>query len=552
MGLLTVALSVPAVKAQSADNCESMYLPGDSALFEFVETRQQVDFNRFAGMKIAGFEYVTLPVFNENNPAEDNWLFRLGNRLHIETQPATLMRQMIVKPGESLQPDRIAENERLLRDNAYLIDAMILPHKVCGDALSLLVVVRDVWTLIPSAAAGRTGGETSSRAGLSESNLLGTGQTVSVGYFDNEDRSGTTFFYANPHLIADHTALTLGLEDNSDGDIRRLSLERPFYELDSTWAAGLQYFDADYIETIEQQDQELNKYRIQRQQWQAYYGWSAGLSNNTVQRWRAGLATDERQYEAVDAAVSAPPEDLRLRYPFLEWSWLEDRYATLTNFVHSHRNEDVLVGFAHRLNVGYASESLDSSQDAWVFAADSGYTASYGEHHLMRWLATLDGHYNRDLNRVENTLYSVRGEYYHFTDPQNRWYTRLTYSGGRNLNPEEALTSGGGETLRGYADDYQRGNRQWVYTLERRYFSERHFLQLAYLGAAAYIDAGRTWDTENSQQNNDTLANIGLGLRASPSKFSVTRVLHLDIAWPLVNRDEVDDYQIIISARVDF
>lgn len=533
-------------------DCKPGYREGDPALFEFVETRQQVDFQRYAGMRIASIDFITLPVFNERNPAEDRWLFRLANRLHIDTRSSTLSQQMIIAPGDTLQPERIAENERLLRENNYLIDAMILPQTVCADELHLLVVVRDVWTLIPSASAGRTGGETSSRAGLSESNLLGAGQTISLGYFDNEDRSGSTFFYSNPHIVGNHTHLQLGLEDNSDGDVTTASLARPFYKLDSTWAAGVEYFNHNFIETIELNDQELNKYRIRQERAEVFYGWSRGLVDNSVQRWRAGFASDDRQYESVDALNSQPGEDVTLRYPFVEWSWLEDRYTTLTNFVHSHRNEDVLVGFSHRVNLGYASEQWDSSQDAWVLSANTGYTASAGEHHLLRIKAAVDGHYNRDAGRAENTLYSLRGEYYHFPDARNRWYTRLTYSQGSDLYEEEALTSGGGETLRGYPDDYQRGNRQWLFTLERRHFSERHFLQLAYLGAAAYVDVGRTWDTQTSRLNNDTLANFGLGLRASPSKFSVSRVLHLDIAWPLVNRDEVDHYQIVIAGRIDF
>jgi hypothetical protein len=41
-------------------------------------------------------------------------------------------------------------------------------------------------------------------------------------------------------------------------------------------------------------------------------------------------------------------------------------------------------------------------------------------------------------------------------------------------------------------------------------------------------------------------------LRLSPSKFRVDLVLHLDVAAPLVNQDEVDDVQLIVTGRVDF
>lgn len=544
--------------AETRTACETGFSADDPALFEFVHTRKQVDYSHYADKVIAGIEYVRLPIFNENNPDENRWLYRLANRLHADTRIKTLERQLIFSIGENLQPEKIAENERLLRNNNYLIDAMILPHKVCGDDVYLLVVAREVWTLTPSASASRTGGEDSSYAGLTESNLLGTGQIVSLGYYDDADRSGKTFFYSHPNVIGRHTKLSLGVEDNSDGDAKSLSLIRPFFELDATWSAGIEWYESSQIETIDSLDEAINEYRFDVETSQAFFGWSTGRRNKqdnekVVQRWRVGVSTEEKTYTQVEAApVSMPPENLTLRYPWLEWHSLEDNYVTMSNFSHSHRNEDILVGFDHRALIGYATGQWNSSEDAWVFSASSGYTAGFGEHHLLRIGAAANGRYNLDAERTESTFYSARSEYYHFPDSNHRWYARMKYTAGSNLNDNEELTAGGGDTLRGYPDNYQRGDRQWVFTLERRFFSNYQFLQLAYVGAAAYVDAGRTWDSQSHLQNNDTLGNVGLGLRLSPSRFNVNRVLHLDLAWPLVNRDEVDSYQLIISGRVEF
>lgn len=558
---------------QSGANCETLYNPDDPALFEFVKTRKQVDYERYADMTIAGIQYIILPIFNENDPDEDVWLYRLANRLHINTRIDTLKRQLIFDTGTRLQPKKISENERLLRNNNYLVDAMILPQKVCGNEIYLLVVVREVWTLTPAASASRTGGENTSYAGLTENNLLGTGQIVSVGYFDDADRSGTTFFYSHPNFFGRHTELSLGYQNNSDGDAKNVSLIRPFFELDAEWSAGIEWYESNQIETIKNLEEEINAYRSELESARAFFGWSTGRGSrqdnshnnshdnrNVIQRWRAGISSEEKIYsQSENAAVSVPPENLLLRYPWLEWSSIEDNYVTMSNFTHSHRNEDVLVGFAHRINLGYATQQWNSMQDAWVFSVSSAYTAGFGEHHLMRIGAATDGRYNLDDEQMESTFYSARSEYYHFPDNKNRWYAHMKYTAGSNLNDYEKLTAGGGDTLRGYPDDYQRGDRQWVFTLERRFFSNYQILQLAYLGAAAYIDAGRTWDSKTSLQgaeaqlqNDDTLANFGLGLRLSPSRFNVSRVIHLDLAWPLVNRDEVDDYQLIISGRVDF
>src|SRR5690606_18121253 len=127
-------------------------------------------------------------------------------------------------------------------------------------------------------------------------------------------------------------------------------------------------------------------------------------------------------------------------YPWLEWSSIQDEFVTLSNITHSHRNEDLLVGFAHDVRVGYASETWDSSEDAWVFSGNSGYTAGFSEHHYLRLALGIDGRYDVDTERAENTFYSGHMEYYNFPDNRRRWYARAKYTVGENLDDDLELT----------------------------------------------------------------------------------------------------------------
>lgn len=557
--LILITLAGLAVGAAAQDDvpaaatCESYYHRDDPALFHFVKTREQVDFHRFQGMQIAGIDYVVLPIFNEDNPEEDNWLFRTANTLHIETRPSTVERQMIIGSGERLDPELVRENERLLRDNTYLVDAMILPHKVCGDRIHLLAVVRDVWTLKFSASASRTGGENRSATGITEENLLGTGQILSVGYFSDADRSGRTFSYTNPYMLDDRTELNITFQDNSDGEVHAASLIRPFYQLDSRFSAGLVFDEESRIETIELNGQVQNEYRHDLDYYEGWVGWSAGRRGRFIQRWSLGATHDEETYAPVPDTPSTPPADRRLRYPWVSWEVIEDRFWTTSNISHSHRHEDILLGYYSYLQAGYARQAWNSTRNAIVFDVQQQYTASYGDHHLLQLMASSDGRHNLDTDLPESTFYRAETRYYHFPDRENRWYARARFIAARNVNQDEELTSGGSDSLRGYPDDIQRGNRQWLFTLERRHFTDIHLFNLAWLGAAAYVDVGRTWDTRDpASMDNPTLANIGVGLRANPSKFSIDKVLHLDIAVPLKERDQVDDYQIIVTGQVDF
>lgn len=545
----TLLASASAAAAGDEPGCSELYAPDDPALFEFVETRKGVDYSQYAGLQIGRMEYVVLPIFNENDPDEDNWLFRAANWLHIETRESTLEKQMILQSGKPLTVDKLDENERLLRTNDYLIDAMILPRRRCGERLDLLVVVRDIWTFTTSASASRSGGENRSGAGITEKNLLGSGQRLSLGYFQNDDRNGRTLSYDNPHIYK-RVELGLDVEDNSDGTLFGLSLDKPFYQLDSRWSAGARVYREDLRQTIKSDDQPDNLFDKEVRYNEMYMGWSPGRKGGSISRWKVGITDDSNTFEALPETTLLPREEV-LRYPWVSWSWQQDRFQTTSNVNRSHRQEDVQLGFSHSLRLGYANERFDSTNNAVIINASASYSTFFRQDQLLRTSLFLNG--QRDSDALQSSFFGSHSRYYYFMNEKNRWFARLQLDGGRNIRLDEQLHIGGNENLRGYPKDYQHGNRRWLFSVERRRFTNWHILNLAYFGVAGYVDAGRVWSTEGDLgNNNDTLANLGLGLRFSPSKFRVDQVLHVDVAAPLVNTDEVDDYQIIVSGQVDF
>ncbi|GAB3370001.1 hypothetical protein NCG89_09170 [Spongiibacter taiwanensis] len=538
---------------QPSEQCQSLLPRGDPALFQFVETREKIDYDQYKGMPIKGIDYEVLPIFDPNNPDENYAIYRLFNFLHIDTKPGTLEKQMLLSPGEPLNPDELYENERQLRENGYLVDAMIVPEEVCDDGIRLRTVVRDVWTLYASGSASRSGGDNSVGAGLTENNLFGLGQELSVGYYENDDRDGYGFSYYAPDLITQHLELALDYYDNSDGDELSVNLKRPFYKLDSRWGAGASTDQIRLTENVERDDVVINRYQRESINNSAFWGWSAGLENNEVHRWRIGYTEQIDEFTAV-MDPSSPPDDVELRYPWVNWEYLQDRFWTTSNITRSHRQEDIPIGLRSSVTLGYASESAGSDRNAAIYNYNLSYSTNAGHSHLVRTRAEGSGRYNLDTDLPEEAIYSFNLDYFKFIDPNNRWFINLQYNLARNIRDDRSFTTGDGDALRGYPSDIQRGNHQWTFTAERRHFTDIHLLNLAWLGGAIYFDAGRTWDSDSDDPDVDerVLSNIGMGLRISPSKFRIDRVAHIDIAWPLDEGDNIDNYQILIKGRVDF
>ena len=550
---LLVACIMPAWAAPESPAedgaCNTWYALDDPDLYEFIDTRAAVDFTPWQGYRINAVHYRVLPIFNPQDPAENNRLYRLANWLHIETRTKTLRKQMIIAPGDPLEPKRLTENERILRRNGYLVDAMILPHKVCGDAIELLVVVRDIWTFSPSVNASRSGGEESTGAGITESNLFGTGQRLSLGYFQDADRNGTIFSFTSPQVV-ERVRFGTTLNDNSDGEVISYELVRPFYELDGRWSAGAYGQVDNSIQTIKVNNVEVNQYRRHSDDLTVFGGWSPGRQQGHVNRWYLGFSEELDQFEAV-ADTTSLPGDNTLRYPWLAWGYQKDRFLTAENINRTHRQEDIQLGYSHYLQIGYASTAIDSDENAWTFDARASHTAWLEPFHLITTSAYATGQRNSD--SVRDTFFGAGVRYVYIINEKNRWYLRSYFDGGRNIRQDEQFTIGGLANLRGYPNDYQRGNRRWVVSAERRRFTDWHIFNLLYFGYAGYLDTGRAWDTETpGAPETDTLADIGFGLRFSPSKFRIDKVIHVDIAAPLVNVDEVDDYQLIVTGSVDF
>jgi outer membrane protein assembly factor BamA len=101
----------------------------------------------------------------------------------------------------------------------------------------------------------------------------------------------------------------------------------------------------------------------------------------------------------------------------------------------------------------------------------------------------------------------------------------------------------------------QAGTRRVALTLEERLYSDVHLFNLFRLGWAIFVDVGKAWDPGvDSGFEDDYLANIGFGFRFASTKADAGRVIHIDFAFPMTNRDddEVNSSEVLIKVKNQF
>ncbi len=506
-----------------------------------------------AGATIGEIRILNRDIFDLDNPKEDNWLFRLANKLHIQTKVGVIERALLIKSGDKVSANVIDETERVLRTTRYLYDVHIRPLAVRDGVVDIEVQTRDTWTLDPGFSAGRSGGANSSGIKLVEYNLLGSGVTVSYGRSKNVDRTSNDFTFSNERAFGGWTSLSYAHSSNSDGKRDAGSVAHPFYSLDTPWAAGVSAARDDRIDSVYNGGVIASQYRHRSSQAEAYGGWSNGRVDGWVLRTSLGALQQQDTYAAVPGLVAPAqlPADEKVVAPFVQIEVIEDRFEKAQNRNLIERSEFFALGFASTVKLGPATTGLGSSRDAWLYSGSVSQGFGPFPRHTLLASAAISGQYAG--SGVQRQSLGARSQYFLRQSPSWLFYASLNGDMLTKPGAADALLLGGDSGLRGYPLRYQSGTRRALFTLEERLYTDLYFFQLFRIGAAAFFDMGRAWGGINTNtENPGWLRNAGVGLRIFNTRAAFSNVLHVDIAAPIDSDVAVKKLQFLVKTKTSF
>ncbi len=498
-----------------------------------------------------------LAVFDESNPKENNAIYRFGNRMHILTRDHVVRRDLLFASGDRYAPSIIEESARLLRNRDHLYDADIRVISHCDDEVDLEVITRDVWSFTPEVSFDRSGGENSYRFGIAETNLLGRGKELSFVADHDIDRTSSRLVYDDVNIGGSRTNLRLDYTDSDDGFQQFVRLEQPFYSLDTERAWLISY---DRLEEDAAQyflGEKVTEVRRDIHEAIISTGFSRGRVNGLARRWRLGWTwRDDRVLTSETLPPPTPfPADRLLSYPWLSYAVIEDNYTTVFNRDEIYRTEDLHLGYALNARVGFAFESLGSDQDRIVLQLGFRDTILFDGKHLMQHRLSLEGFYNQDVRATEDLTLGYQLRYFRSRSPKRAFFAVFDGLYTRNLNTYRQIVLGGITGARAFDNRFQVGDRRLHLTLEERQYTDWHPFNLIRIGFAAFIDVGRAWTPGRDDGLDDKLlANIGIGMRIASSKANVGRMIHIDVSYPLTNRDHplVDSVQLSVNIKDTF
>jgi hypothetical protein len=224
----------------------------DGAIIEPVKTVNP--FLKFAGKKINSIEIAGLGLdrnINDSVEVKRSFILRVANALHKNTKEKFVRDNLFFREGDLVVPLMLSDNERFLREQEYLQDALIiiLPNINNEDEVDIIVITRDVFSL-----GGSFGMSSVNKvsAEIKEENLGGMGSKLAISGLYDKARSpagavGAEFIKRNINgnffnwTIGVKTAKVAYSSLRNEETSFYTSIERPLVSRYTRWTGALEW-----------------------------------------------------------------------------------------------------------------------------------------------------------------------------------------------------------------------------------------------------------------------------------------------------------------------
>jgi hypothetical protein len=337
----------------------------DSTFFQ----RSEESYKPFAGKVIRHVRIRNLS-FGEN--VDDtahtiiSSLTRTADRLQTNTKDWVIKELLFVKEGQLLDPYRLADNERFLRDQNFIKDARIIVRLVTNDSVDVHVRLRDVFSW---GAEVNASGIRDFQLSIYDANFLGMAQRLELTALYDRSRSpaiGPQVMYRKTsiagsfiNVAAAYTTIDKGVSLGTENErAYYLKLDRPLYTPNARFAGGLEV-SWNQSTNVFNKDTLFNNYKYQLGD--VWLGYNIGVYK---QKREGGLDNRSRRFISVryfDQRFIQPPKldtfDVRYvnkRYVLGQFTWYKINFYR-TNYIYGFgRTEDIPVGMVRKITIGPA------------------------------------------------------------------------------------------------------------------------------------------------------------------------------------------------------
>ena len=457
------------------------------------------------------------------DPDERSWLARLANKLHFQTRPAVIHREILFDVGKPYDSALVAESERNLRSLGIFRRVQIDSIRT-AQGLLLRVLARDGWSTQADWRFRSTGGQVAFTIGLVENNLLGTAAAAAVRYSRNPDRSTVALSFRRPRLFFGRVGMGISYENRSDGNSSGFALEQPFFSLTSPRAFRFEVVDRDERVLRFRNGLDVASDTLRRRYTLVHGSAAKAVRASSAGYLRVGVAAQVRRDDFLpERSVELFPRNLTAAVgAYLVWN--EARFIVTQGYAGFAREEDVDLGTTVRMGLnlapkffGYDRNGVGPEIGGRVGARIPGGFAFVDA--IANGLFTSAGLDSGSVQIAATTVFKPGSRHMAVVHAEAGWL--------KNPLPGEEFDLGLGSGPRAFGSHAFTGDRSVFLSTEYRFTVTDDLFRLVGLGVAGFVDYGGAWYAGSPRRMG---WDAGVGLRLGASRSTDTDALRFDLA----------------------
>jgi len=476
-------------------------------------------------------------IFDLADPQYRHFIFKLANKLHVKTREKVILRELLFKEGDVYPEELVEETARNLRGRLSLYDAWIESDTLPNGHLLVRVITIDEWTLSVGPNFSREGNENLFELTVADRNLLGRNQYLSAGYFFEEfDKDYGNARFIDNKLWGKSFSLDLYHTSNPQNSVNWLILSKPFYHLNQNFSYYLDFVFGDKKKEIYRDSYKIGEIGSLSDEFNLGVSYRTGSYKNKIEystnySYKYNISNgieyySENHNDSVEVNSNIFDDtayhliDFRIKTSFLNFKKLKQ----IDGMGHI---EDFTLGQVFSLSIGRAFNPGFDDYNYDIITLNLWHGFSPGKNIMYFAYNRKHWFYNSSqLRKLSNMSFLFYNNSFDFVTLA----LHSTYYSDWRSDYTEDLKLGGVTGIRGYDEYYKTGDRQIVINSEMRFFTGLEILAVK-IGSAIFVDAGRTWKTEEAFNLKDLLFSTGVGLRLSIGHTSRSKIIRVDFAY---------------------
>jgi len=483
---------------------------------------------------IRNIDIIRQNVFDNHRQADGNFLYRLGNKLHVVTRERVIKRELLFESGDEFNEESLNLSVRNIRGLPYIGEVTTDVKQVGSDSVDITITTEDLWTTILGASSEGGGGLYSLSFYADEKNIAGMGMGIETDLsFTTDNNDGYAIHLFDPRFLNTRNYLDFSMSDFTYDDEISFTLIKPFYSVDTRWSYSGQFIGQRQRPRLFYQGEEIFQYKRD-------YTYLSLTGSRAFGRYSRVLPNIQYFYSKLDYTElpgypdnGIIPNDEIISGPGLGFKLTTFKYTTGTYLDEFGTTEDLTEHITLSGGVLWSGPTFKADYTATVISIDAGFFLQPARY-LYTGFKNSYSHYYVDnfrRERIANIMESIvylKPSTYHLLS-----FRSITSFAWRQ-KPNYKSSLGGDNGLRGYPNRYFNGTRLALINTEYRIYSPLEILTVG-IGGALFFDAGYVWDKDDSIRFDDLKSDLGLGLRLGLTKSSTARSIRFDLAKSLTD-----------------